>query len=180
MEINAVSTINHPLDRVYLAYRDELPRIATYVNNIKGIKVLAREELSGKVKLHNEWTGRGEIPKVAQGLVKPEMLSWDDYAEWSDAEHIVRWNLKIRVFSDKFRCTGTNRLSAEGPNRTRVHLVGQLDLDLREIPGVPRFLASSIAPQVEKFIVALVKPNLEEVNVAIGRYLDSGGKLAQA
>lgn len=179
MDINAVSVINHPIDRVFVAYRDELQKIASYVTNIKGINVLSREETPGLVKLHNEWIGRGEIPKVAQGVVKPEMLAWDDFAEWSEAEQLVRWNIRIRVFSDKFSCSGTNRFTPEGPGRTRVHLTGKLQIDLREIPGVPRFLASSIAPQVEKFIVALVKPNLEEVNVAIGRYLDAGGRVAR-
>ena len=39
--------------------------------------------------------------------------------------------------------------------------------------AVPRFLAGTLAPQVEKFVVVLVRPNLEQMNVSLGRYLDS-------
>lgn len=172
MEINASSLIRHPRSRVYQAYRDELDRIIAYIPNIQAVNVLSRTDAPGRVSLHNEWIGRSEIPKVAQGLLKPEMLRWDDYAEWDEARQEVQWNLKIRVFTDRVRCSGTNRFMEEGPSLTRVHLSGTLDIDLKELPGVPRFLSSSLAPQVEKFIVALIKPNLEQVNEAIGRYLD--------
>lgn len=175
MEINASSLIRHPRERVYRAYRDELPKIIAFVPNVEAVNVLSRKESPDgqRVSLHNEWIGRSEIPKVAQGLVKPEMLRWDDFAEWDEAKQEVRWELKIRMFTEKMRCSGYNRFFVEGPGLTRVHLTGTLDIDLRDIPGVPRFLASSIAPQVEKFIITLIKPNLEQVNDAIGRYLDS-------
>ena len=107
MEINASSLIRHPRSRVYQAYRDELDRIIAYIPNIQAVNVLSRTDAPGRVSLHNEWIGRSEIPKGAQGLLKPEMLRWDDYAEWDEARQEVQWNLKIRVFTDRVRCSGT-------------------------------------------------------------------------
>ncbi len=173
MEINASSVIRHPRERVYAAYRDELERIAAFMPNIKQIIVRSREVSPGRVKLHNEWVGKGEVPKIAQGLIRPEMVRWDDYADWDDANSQCHWTLKTRVFTDKVHCSGTNRIVAEGPAATRVILAGTLDLDLKEIPGVPRILASRIKPQVESFIIALIRPNLEQVNSALERYLDA-------
>ena len=173
MEINAVSHIHHAREKVYLAYRDELPSIAHFVNNVQAVNVLSRKDRPGGVTLHNEWVGKGEVPRVAQGIIKPEMLRWDDYAEWDDARSLVEWTIKIRVFSENFKCSGVNRFVEEGPGRTRVNLTGNLELSLKDIPGVPRILAGTIAPQVEKFIVALIKPNLEQTNEAVGKYLDS-------
>lgn len=172
MQINASSVVNHPRERVFRAYRDELPAIAPFMENIKEIKVLSREDRPGIVKLHNEWVGRGEIPKVVQGIIKPEMVRWDDFAEWDQAGWLCTWSLKIRVFSENFRCGGTNRFEEVGPRSTRVTLAGNLEVSLRDIPGVPRFLAGPIAPQVEKFIIAMIRPNLEQVNTSLGRYLD--------
>lgn len=173
MDIHASSLIRHPRERVYLAYRDELVGIAAYMSNVKEVIVRSRVQTPTHVTLHNEWVGKGEIPKVAQGLIPPEKVRWDDYAEWSDAESMCRWTIKTRVFTDKVHCSGTNRIVAEGPDRTRVVLDGRLDLDLVEIPGVPRILASRIKPQVEAFIVALIRPNLEQVNQALEKYLDA-------
>lgn len=173
MDINASSVIDYPIAEVYRVYRDELAQIAPYVGNVKAINVLSREVRPGFVKLHNEWVGRGEIPKVAQGIVKPEMLAWDDYAEWDDVATLVRWTIKTRAFTEKIRCVGQSRLTADGPDRTRVTLTGILELTLTDIPGIPRFLAPSLTPQVEKLFVTLIKPNLEQVNTAIGKYLDA-------
>ncbi len=173
MKIQASSVIAHPRDRVLHAYRDELPLVAPYMNNIKEILVRARDERPGGVKLHNEWVGRGDIPKVAQGIIKPEMLRWDDYADWDSATTSCTWQIKLRVFTDKVTCAGRTVLADDGGGRTRITLDGELSMDLRDIPGVPRFLASTITPQVEKFVVALVKPNLEQVNASLERYLDA-------
>lgn len=173
MQIHAASVVHHPADRVYLAYRDELPAIATFMANIKEIRVLAREDREGGVRLHNEWSGKGEIPKVAQRIITPDMVKWDDHADWSDAERLGRWSISTRFFTESVRCTGTTRIEAHGDAASRITLAGTLDINVGDVPGVPRFLASSLAPQVEKFIIALITPNLEQVNGALERYLDS-------
>ena len=51
-------------------------------------------------------------------------------------------------------------------------LEGDLKIDLKKIPGVPRLLAGRMGPQVEKFIVSLISPNLQKVNDSLQRYLD--------
>lgn len=175
MQINATSIIPHPIDRVYRAYRDELVAVAAYMPNVKEVIVRKRDDVADGVKLHNEWVGKGEIPKVAQSVIKPEMVRWDDYAHWHDGETFCDWKIQTRVFTENVRCFGTTRLTSEGPDRTKVALHGTLDLSLKDIPGVPRILAGTIAPQIEKFIVALITPNLEQTNTALARYLDAKG-----
>ena len=164
--------IRHPLDRVFLAYRDELSRIAAYLGNVREIRVEKREEAEGVVKLHNVWVGKAEIPRFAQGILKPESLCWDDFADWYASDKHCNWRLKTRVFTDAVNASGENRLAAEGAG-TRVTLKGTLDINLRDIPGVPRILAGTLKPQLESFILAMIKPNLEQTNQAIGRYLDA-------
>jgi len=88
------------------------------------------------------------------------------------AESYCEWRIGLRVFNEKFKCAGTNHIRAEGAH-TRVELRGDLQLDLTDIPGVPRLLAGTLRPQLEAFIVKMIRPNLEETNVALGRYLDA-------
>ena len=172
MQINASSVIPHPRARVFAAFRDEMPAVAPFMPNVREILVRSRVENGTRMTIHNEWVGKGEIPKVAQGIVKPDMLRWDDFAEWDSATTACDWSLKLRVFTDNVRCSGRTVLSDEAGG-TRVTLSGTLTLDMRDIPGVPRFLAGTVAPQVERFVVALVTPNLEQMNTALARYLDS-------
>lgn len=175
MRIHTESLIRHPQEAVYRAYRDRLPEIAAYIPDVKEIVVHSRDEIEGGVKIHNEWIADREVPAFARAFLKPEMLRWDDYAEWQDADHMVRWSLKLRVFTDSVRCSGTNSFRKVDDGSTKVVLEGDLDIDLKSIPGVPKFLAGTLKPQVEKFIVSLITPNLERVNESLQQFLDEQG-----
>lgn len=174
MRIHSSSVVNHPRERVFEAYRDQLPDIAAYIPDIKQIVVESRED-GAKVKLHNVWIASREVPSFARGIIKPDMLRWDDFAEWDQADWACAWRLRTRAFTESVRCSGTNRFEAIGSTKTRVVLSGDLDIDVKSIPGVPRLLAGRLKPQVEKFIVSLITPNLEKVNESLGRFLDDQG-----
>lgn len=176
MRIHSESLIHHPQQAVYLAYRDRLPEIAAYIPDVKEIVVESRDDSSeGVVKLHNVWIADREVPVFARAFLKPEMLRWDDMAEWKDAEHRVYWDLKLRVFTDQVKCGGTNTFAAVDDKTTKVTLEGDLDIDVRNIPGVPKMFAGGIKPKIEKFIVSLITPNLERVNESLQRFLDEHG-----
>lgn len=172
MRIQSESIIPHPQQRVFLAYRDQLPAVVPFLDDIKAIRVISREEQGDKVVLHNEWESGREIPAVAAKIIRPDQLHWDDYATWDSTSHSCAWVIRTRAFTEAVSCQGSTRLVPEG-NGTRVVLSGELTLHLKEIPGIPNFLAKGIIPQVEKFIVSLIEPNLAKTNVAIARYLDT-------
>ena len=172
MRIHSSSLVNHPLDRVYSAYRDELSGIADHIPDVEYVKVLGREEKAGRTKLHNEWKSSKSIPGFARKVLRPEMLCWDDYAEWVHQSWTCEWVLKVRAFTEAVTCAGINHFTAEGEGQTRVVIEGRLDIDLKRVPGVPRMVAGPLAPRVEGFIVSLITPNLERVNGGLGDYLD--------
>jgi hypothetical protein len=172
MEINSESRIAHSLDTVYTAYRDELPLIARYIPDIKEIRVVARTPSDQGVTVHNLWLADRELPRMIKGVVKPEMMQWDDYAEWHDDEHYVAWTLVIPAFKNQVHCKGRNSFYADGAH-TRVVLTGTLQIQLESVPGVPKFMAKKMAPKLEDFIVKLITPNLKRVNESLGAYLDS-------
>ena len=172
MKIHSESLISHSREKVYTAYRDRLPQLAAYIPDIKRIDEVSREDLATSVKLHNIWIADRDIPRVMQMVVKPEMLQWDDYAEWITADWSCKWSLKLRVFTESVTCGGLNTFTETSNGKTRMLISGDLDIDLANMRGVPRLLAPSLKPQIEKFIVSLITPNLEKVNVALERYLN--------
>jgi len=172
MQIRSESRLHHPVEMVFEAYRDRMPEVAEFVPDIREIIVHRRDVDGDKVTLHNEWVSDRDVPKVAAKLIKPEHLRWDDHAVWHASEHRCEWVIKMRAFTEAVDCKGQTRLISDG-DATRVVLDGNLELDLRDIPGVPAFLGKRLAPQIEKFIVSLITPNLERTNAAIGRFLDS-------
>ena len=172
MQIHSESRIHHPIDVVYACYRDRLPQIAPYTPDIREIIVRQREELEQGPKIHNVWVADRDIPKVAQGIIRPEMLQWDDYAEWNDKEQHVDWKLHIPAFPEALTCSGRNAFFEDGPNSTRVVLTGDLQINAKKVPGIPRLIAGRIAPKLESFIVMLITPNLEKDNHSLERFLD--------
>ena len=171
MEIRSESRIRHPREVVYRAYRDRLPEIVKYLPDVREIIVHAREETDRLVTLHNEWISERDVPAAARRVIKPEYLRWDDYALWHEEGWYCDWRIKTKALTDAVDCSGRNAFVADGVH-TRVVLSGHLNMNLREIPGVPKILASSLAPQVERFIVSLITPNLEKVNQSLERFLD--------
>ena len=171
MRIHSESIIRHPRQAAFAAYRDQLGDIVPYLDDIREIRVAKRVVVGDSVKLHNIWVADREIPSFAKTFLKPHMLQWDDYADWRQDEHRCHWRLET-FFKDGVRCTGMNTFLAVDANTTRVVLEGDLKIDLKKIPGVPRLLAGRMGPQVEKFIVSLISPNLQKVNDSLQRYLD--------
>lgn len=172
MEIRSETRLYHPIDRVFAAYRDRMPEVAAFVDDVAEIRVLSRQEHDDRVVLHNEWVSDREIPAIASKVLRPEHLRWDDHATWYTADTRCEWRIATRAFTDAVTCHGQTFLEPDG-DATRVRLVGELSIALHAVPGVPSFVGKRLAPQIEKFIVSLITPNLEKTNEAIGRFLEA-------
>lgn len=172
MQIRSASVIDHPIEVVYRAYRDELPAIARTIPDIREVNELSRKEREGGATIHNEWISNTSLPPLVDRVIKPEHLRWDDFAEWDDVAYTVDWRIATRVFTDQITCGGQNRFEAVGEGKTRLVLDGDLKIDIRKVPGVPSLLARKISPRLEKFFVSLITPNLEKVTEHLRRYLD--------
>ena len=156
MNITCPSTIPFSRDAVFKAYRDDLTSLVQYLPNIEKIEVVKREEpADGIIEFENHWYAEAQIPKVAQSFIKPEMLKWIDYAKWDQNNYTCDWRIETFFM------------------REAVTFSGDLSLNAKAVPGVPKLLAGTIKPQLEKFIISLITPNFETINKGIISYLNS-------
>lgn len=178
MLLEADAPIAFPRDVVFAAYRDRLPELLPYLPNVKAITVQSREDAVGgnpaRTDLVNLWQGKADIPKVLQSIVKPESVAWIDRAQWDGEAWTCHWAIEPKVFTDNVTCKGTNFYRADG-DRTVLEIRGELTVDPKGIPGVPRFLAGTVGPQVEKFVVGLIKPNLISTAKGLEQFLRDQG-----
>jgi hypothetical protein len=172
MQIRSASVIDHPVEVVYRAYRDELPSIARTIPDIEEVRELSREPREGGVRIHNVWISSARLPPLVDKVIRPEHLRWDDHADWDDEDRAVDWRIATRVFTDQVSCGGRNRFEPVGEDRTRLVLDGELQIDIQRVPGVPRMVARRVGPRLERFLVSLITPNLEQVTEHLRRYLD--------
>jgi hypothetical protein len=166
--------IHHPRERVYIALRDEMEQLIPLLPNVDSLKVAERKETApGRLQIVNHWQGKPtSAPKVVQPFLTPEMNRWTDYADWDDAAHCVHWRFELPQVSNLFTCSGTNYFE-EAAEGTLVRLTGTLTIYPERVPGVPKFLAKSIAGPLEGWVLGLVSPNLTELPAAVGKFLDA-------
>ncbi len=176
MKIESSDHVPFPVETVFSLLRDRLSEVVPFLPNVNRVEDISREELGeGKVRIVRRWYGKGEVPKVAQKFLKPEMLSWVDTALWDETTHLCTWDLSHDAFKEQFRCSGKTSYKGVGEGETRIELVGDLSIDLRNIPGVPRMLARSVSPAVEKVLVNMITPNLSNLPKGLRAYLSQRG-----
>jgi hypothetical protein len=170
MDIKTDVTLPFPRERVFTTYRDRLEDLLVYLPNIRGLRIVSRDERGGAVHLVNEWAGGGEVPAVARSFLSESMLKWTDHATWSPADWRCNWRTEVHAFPGALQSSGYNAFVETG-GRTRIEFRGKLTCDASKVPGVPRLLAMSINGTIEKLFVGKIVENLVAVGEGIGKLL---------
>lgn len=172
-EIKIKDEVAYDRERVFKTFRDHLVELLPHLPDVENIEVKERKEVDENVtKVVNYWKAAAEeIPKLAQAFVKPEMLEWTDYATWDEKSWSCEWNMEVGFLSDAVTCKGRTTYEPKGDGKTEVVIHGELSVDGRKIPGVPRLAAGKIGGVIEGFVVRLITPNLTTVNRGMESYL---------
>lgn len=172
MKIDVVSHIAFPRAQVFAAYRDHLPDLVPYLENVREIKVVSRTDEGDVTKLVNRWKGGGEIPAAVRKIISEDLLEWDDFATWKPSEWRCEWATVVPAFKDAVDARGYNTYT-EVNGHTELRVTGELKVDAAKVRGVPRLLAGTISPMVESFLVARISPNFSTVARGLEKYLAS-------
>ena len=174
MKVEADVRIAFPREIAFRAYRDELPALVPYLPNVRSIEVKETESpfegQATRTRKLNLWRANVDVPSFAQSILKPDMLAWDDHAVWDEADWTCAWRVAPHFFADRIRCSGKNQFIADGDG-VILKIRGDLSIEAKGLPGVPKLLAGTVNAGVEKFIVALLTPNLTSVSKGLDAYL---------
>lgn len=173
-DIEIEDEVAYDRETVYKTYRDDLTELVPHLPDVKNIEVKDREEVDDNTtKIVNLWEAAPtEIPKMAKSFVKPEMLEWTDYATWREDAWECDWEIEVGFLPEAVSCSGMTKYREKGDDETKIAIEGELKVDGKEIPGVPRLGAGKIGNIVENFVVKLITPNLTKVNRGIEKYLE--------
>jgi len=172
MKVEADTFIDFPRELVFRTYRDRLPELVPHLPNVKEIRVESRSDEGPISQLVNRWEANADVPKMARSVVKPEMMVWLDHARWDEAAWTCDWRIEHATFREQVHCQGRNHYVADG-DRTRLEIRGEISVDATRIPGVPRMLAGTLAPVIERFIVQTIRPNLVSTADGVQAFLKS-------
>ncbi len=169
MELIATTRLAFPRELVFRTYRDHLVETVPYLPNIASITVQERRDEGATTSLVNIWTAKTDIPSLARRFVKADMLAWTDVARWDQSAWTCRWRIETHAFPGLMECTGLTEL-VEAGSQTDVRVTGNLVLHL-EKAHIPRLLAGTVQPIIERLIITGLKPNLLSTGEGVERFL---------
>jgi len=176
MDYSTTDIIEFPIESVFGAHRDHLTELVEYLPNVDEIIIESREEDGDVVRLLNTWkAAQTEVPSLLRPFVKPELLKWTDRAAWNESERICHYDIELGFLKDAISCKGVNRMATTPEGHTSVTMEGNISVDAKKIPGVPRFMAAKVSAAVEKFIVKMITPNLKNTNDGVRAFLEARG-----
>jgi hypothetical protein len=175
VKIKTLTVLKHPMELVWITTRDRLPEIVPLLDDIESVTVHSREEKPGGiVKLVNVWKACPKLPAIVTSYLRPEMLAWNDYAEWSRRNFQCNWRMEAHFYADRIKCSGITRYEpAMGGRGTRITFVTNIELATHDLPGVPAVLEGAVSKAIEFFAAVLVPQNFRKVAHAIGGLLDT-------
>ncbi len=171
-KISVTDKVDYPRELVFETFRDDLDDLDEFLPDIKSITTKERDDIDeNTTKVVRVWKARDEeIPKLARKFIKPEMLQWTDTAVWHADEWTCDWDMEVGFLSDAITAKGTNRYIDKGDS-VEIVIDGTLEVDAKQIPGVPGMLAGRVGKAVEDFVVKMITPNLKDVNRGMEKYL---------
>lgn len=161
-----------PLDaaEAFTLIRDEMPALVPFMPDTDEITVISREELEGEVKIVNRWRASlNKIPGALRSFVKPEMLSWNDHARWTEEDYTARWELEAIGSNRLFSCHGETSIVEEA-GEVFLKIVVEFEIYPERVPGIPKFLAKKLGPQLEKLIGDVLSVNMRQMAQSITAY----------
>lgn len=160
-----------PRARAFAFYRDALPSLVANLPNVRSIEVLERREVPEGFRLKNLWHGGGDIPAAVRKFISQDLLSWEDDALWNSEAFTCAWRQEVPAFREAVKSSGLTHYEEPSPGRTRLRMVGTIEVDARQVKGVPRLLAAPVGPLIEAFLMTQIRPNAAAVAAAVEKHL---------
>ena len=176
-QFKTLSMVRQPREHVWEMIRDDMASLVPYLSDVRSVDVADRHDRpDGTVALVNVWRASAAIPKILQGVIKPEMLAWTDRAEWRPTTWDCSWRIEPHFMAEAADCVGVTRYEeAMGGRGTRIVMEGTFTVLAKRLPGVTALIGGPTALGIESFVTALVPRNFQKLARANPRTLERSG-----
>ncbi len=172
MKINVMYEFAFSAQDVYLSFRDRMLEYVKYCPNLTKIVIMERADPDANTtSMRVQWHGLGQIPEIIRNILKPEMISWEDWETWDLRKLECRWVIKPYYFREFVKCEGVWKFEPRGDSRCLATCQGIFNVNITKYPPFPQFLVKSASPVIEKMIGGYIQPNLKSVFAAVGSFI---------
>jgi ribosome-associated toxin RatA of RatAB toxin-antitoxin module len=172
MKISVKQELPYSAEDVFTAFRDRMLDYIKFCPNITKVVIMSREDVDeNTTKMRVQWHGLGQIPDVIRAILKPEMISWEDWEEWDKSALECRWTIKPYYFREFVKSEGVWKFEPRGDSKCAASCTGIFNVNITHFPPFPSFICRSASPLIEKMIGSYVQPNLKSVFGAVGKFI---------
>jgi len=128
--------------------------------NVTSRKILESRREGKKVYNRIEWCVHGQIPRIAQKILTPDMLTFEEHTVWDDDDCSFTTKIVPHYMKDKFKCNTKSKWVPDGENKT-----------VRQFGGVLEARVPVVGQVVEKTIVNYLKKNNDQNAKLVKKFL---------
>jgi hypothetical protein len=155
-------------ENIYLLFKDRMMDYVKYCPNLTKVVIVENEEVDDNTtKMRVQWFGLGQIPQMIRSILKPEMISWEDWETWDRKALECRWIIKPYYFREFVNCQGAWKFNPVAPDKCLATCKGVFEVNIVKFPPFPDFLVKKTSPLIEKMIGGYLEPNLKSVFKAV-------------
>jgi hypothetical protein len=115
--------------------------------NVSKRKILGKRREGKKLYKDCEWNVHGQIPKAAQKVVRPEMLTFTEHTVWDDDTCTFVSRIEPHYLKNIIKVETRSQWSVAGTDRTRRHIEMTLEV---HIPILGQIVEHTIADHMRK------------------------------
>lgn len=172
MKIDVKNEFAFSAEEIFHVFRDQMMDYVDYCPNLTKVDIMEREDIDeNTVRMRVRWHGLGQIPSVIRNILKPEMISWEDWQTWDMPSLECRWVIKPYYFREFVKCEGAWKFNPVSENKCLVTCKGVFNVNITKFPPFPDFLVRKASPLIEKMIGGYLEPNLKTVFKAVSDML---------
>ena len=130
------------------------------LQNVSARKRIRQERVGSKIHRVYEWCVHGQIPKIAQKIIRPDMLTFTEETVWDDDLCSFTSKITPHFLGNTIYCVTSSTWSAGGENRARRHVESTITINI-----------PVIGPVAEKAIVDHFKKNNDQSAELVRKHL---------
>ncbi len=175
MKFQTLALVRYPLPRAWNAMRDELPQLASHLEDIESITTTERTESPGVVSLVNIWRAKPKLPEFLARYVDTTKFAWTDRALWEEATKTCTWRIEPHMFGSYFESRGETRFEpAMGGRGTRITFSGEAEIKIGNVAGeVRKVLEDTLFKGAMSFAQGIIARNFRKMADALAAHLDA-------
>ncbi|MFA6449636.1 MAG: DUF2505 family protein [bacterium] len=147
MKFGMDHTFGWPLEKIApLLAHEELVDFED-LPNVSKRKFLERRREGNKTIKVCEWNVHGQIPKAAQRVIRPEMLTFTERTVWDDDTCTFDSRIEPHFLKSIVTVATRSQWSAAGPDKTKRHIDTFLEV---HIPLIGQIMEKTVADYLKK------------------------------